>query len=136
MTRDFKQVLADPLTFGAHYLLEDPQPVGVDTLDALNVAYPSLYKDGAGFAGPRVHVPSDGICSHYRLLRVVGHPRAIDQAAERSGVSLSLRDSPCMVFSQNAGLPSNCQTAFTAAMDIMTQSSGPPEPPTGTRPAG
>jgi hypothetical protein len=71
--RDFKQVLADPLTFGAHYLL-DPQPVGVDALDALNVAYPNLYKNGAGFA-TRVHeFPSDGICSNYRLLRVVGHP--------------------------------------------------------------
>jgi hypothetical protein len=71
--RDFKRVLADPLTFQAHYLL-DPQPVGVDTLDALNVAYPNLYKDGAGFSRLVHQFGSDGTCAVYRLYQVTGHP--------------------------------------------------------------
>jgi len=70
--RDFKRVLADPLTFHAHYLL-DPQPVGVGALDALNVAFPSLYKNGEGFSTLVHEFPSDGICSTYRLYRVTGH---------------------------------------------------------------
>ncbi len=70
--RDFKRVLADPLSFHAHYLL-DPQPAGVDALDALNVAYPDLYKNGAGFATFVHQFQSDGICSPYRLYRVNAH---------------------------------------------------------------
>jgi hypothetical protein len=71
--RDFKEVLADPLTFHAHYLL-DPPPTGVDANDALNVAYPDLYGTGAGFA-TRVHTfPSDGVCTALRLFRVIRHP--------------------------------------------------------------
>ncbi len=71
--RDFKQVLADPLTFHAHYLL-DPAPTGVDTSDAINVAYPSLFATGAGFATLAHTFRSDGICAIYRLYRVTGHP--------------------------------------------------------------
>jgi 4-amino-4-deoxy-L-arabinose transferase-like glycosyltransferase len=71
--RDFKEVLADPLTFHAHYLL-DPPPTGTDANDALNVAYPDLYGTGAGFA-TRIHeFPSDGVCSPLRLFRVIRHP--------------------------------------------------------------
>lgn len=71
--RDFKQVLADPLTFHAHYLLS-PKPTGADVNDALNVAYPTLYQNGAGFATLFHQFRSDGICSPYRLYRVTGHP--------------------------------------------------------------
>jgi hypothetical protein len=71
--RDFKRVLADPLTFHAHFLLV-PSPIGVGDLDALNVAYPSLYRTGAGFATFVHAFPTDGICADYRLYRVIGHP--------------------------------------------------------------
>jgi hypothetical protein len=71
--RDFKRILADPLTFHAHYLL-DPQPTGADVNDALSIAYPSLYKTGAGFSTLVHEFRSDGICSSYRLFRVTRHP--------------------------------------------------------------
>ena len=71
--RDFKQVLSDPLTFHAHYLLS-PRPTGADVNDALNVAYPNLYQNGAGFSTLVHQFRSDGICAPYRLYRVTGHP--------------------------------------------------------------
>jgi hypothetical protein len=70
--RDFQKVLADPLTFGAHYLLV-PQPVGVGLADALNEEYPTLYSHGAGFARLVHQFPTDGTCAVYRLYRVTGH---------------------------------------------------------------
>lgn len=70
--RDFQRVLADPLTFGAHYLFV-PQPVGVGLDDALNELYPTLYANGAGFAKLVHQFNDDGICATYRLYRVTGH---------------------------------------------------------------
>ena len=70
--RDFQRVLADPLTFGAHYLFV-PQPVGVGLVDALNEEYPTLYANGAGFAKLVHQFNADGICAPYRLYRVTGH---------------------------------------------------------------
>ncbi len=70
--RDFQRVLADPLTFGAHYLFV-PQPVGVGLVDALNEEYPTLYANGAGFAKLVHQFNADGICATYRLYRVTGH---------------------------------------------------------------
>lgn len=70
--RDFERVLADPLTFGAHYLFV-PQPVGVGLVDALNEEYPTLYANGAGFARLVHQFNPDGICAPYRLYRVTGH---------------------------------------------------------------
>ena len=70
--RDFQRVLADPLTFGAHYLFV-PQPVGVGVDDALNEEYPTLYASGAGFAKLVHQFKNDGICANYRLYRLTGH---------------------------------------------------------------
>jgi hypothetical protein len=70
--RDFQRVLADPLTFGAHYLFV-PQPVGVGLVDALNEQYPTLYANGAGFSKLVHQFNADGICAPYRLYRVTGH---------------------------------------------------------------
>ena len=70
--RDFQRVVADPLTFGAHYVLV-PQPVGVGLVDALNERYPTLYSNGAGFAKLVHQFNADGICAPYRLYRVTGH---------------------------------------------------------------
>lgn len=79
--RDFQKVLADPLTFGAHYLFV-PQPVGVGLVDALNEEYPTLYANGAGFAKLVHQFNADGICAPYRLYRVTGHN---GQTAENNG---------------------------------------------------
>lgn len=47
--RDFPEDVANPQGSGCTYILV-PQPVGFGNLDALNRAYPNLYRDGAGFA--------------------------------------------------------------------------------------
>ena len=78
--RDFQRVLADPLTFGAHYLFV-PQPVGVGLTDALNEEYPTLYAHGAGFAKLVHQFNADGICATYRLYRVTGHNGLTAQTA-------------------------------------------------------
>lgn len=72
--RDYQRILADPLTFGSHYILI-PNPTGTNSETTTVRAYPSLYKNGAGFAR-LVHTfevgPDCG--GSYRLYRVVGHP--------------------------------------------------------------
>jgi hypothetical protein len=42
-------VLADPRAFGVRYILA-PSATGNGVLDAVNVAYPTLPRDGAGMA--------------------------------------------------------------------------------------
>ena len=72
--RDFQQVLADPVTFRAHYLLLPP-PGGYGDLDAVTRAYPSLYDQGA--KGARLvttfHEPG---CPALRLYQVLPRKRA------------------------------------------------------------
>jgi hypothetical protein len=45
--RDFQRALLDPVSFHVRYLLV-PEDVGYQSLDALNQAYPGIYKTGAG----------------------------------------------------------------------------------------
>jgi hypothetical protein len=73
--RDFQKVLADPLTFHAHYIIVPPS-TGTNVNTATVKAYPTLYDTGAGFA-TMVHQfnPSGtGLCPTLRLYRVTGHP--------------------------------------------------------------
>ena len=68
--RDFQQVLADPNTFNARYLLLPP-PEGYGGLDALTRAYPNLYRNGA--KGARlVKTFDEPGCPKLRLYRVLG----------------------------------------------------------------
>jgi hypothetical protein len=67
---DFHKVLADPLTWHAHYLVVPP-PGGV--YNALTAAYPSLYKNGAGFARLVHQFPVTSICPAIRLYKVIAH---------------------------------------------------------------
>ena len=71
--RDFQQVLADPATFRAHYLLLPP-PAGYGALDAVTRTYPSLYEDGA--KGARlVRTFHERGCPELRLYRVLDRGR-------------------------------------------------------------
>jgi hypothetical protein len=71
--RDFQRVRADPLTFGARYLLV-PQPTGLNSYDAVSTQYPGLF-DGTQHFVREVHrFPAGGLCPEFRLFRVVGHP--------------------------------------------------------------
>ena len=66
---DFERTLADPVTFGARYLLLPP-PEGYGTLDAVTRAYPTLYADGAPGAELAMEVDLDG-CPKLRLYEVL-----------------------------------------------------------------
>ncbi len=68
--RDFQRTLADPLTFGAHYLLVG----GTGTqADAVAEAYPNLGK-GTTWAKLVHTFPAVGNCIEFNLYRVIGHP--------------------------------------------------------------
>lgn len=71
--RDFQRILADPLTFHAHYIL-DVDPVGNGTLTAINTLYPALWKTGAGFAKEVHSWKALGECPSFRLFKVTKHP--------------------------------------------------------------
>ena len=71
--RDFQRILADPLTFHAHYIL-DVDPVGNGTLTAINILYPALWKSGAGFAKEVHYWGARGECPSFKLFKVLRHP--------------------------------------------------------------
>jgi hypothetical protein len=73
--RDFKPVVADPVTFGAKYLFV-PQPVARGVLNELNRSYPTLYKSGAGIADLDKEFHNPG-CPDFRLYKL--RPRAEGQ---------------------------------------------------------
>jgi hypothetical protein len=71
--RDYQKTLADPLTFGVHYILV-PDSSGTNINTSTVRTYPSLYRDGAGFAR-LVHSFHLGLdCGDFRLYRVIKHP--------------------------------------------------------------
>lgn len=82
--RDYQRVLADPLTFHAHYMMVAP-PTGLNLLDTMYQAYPTLYASGAGFA-KRVHQFTGGAtCPSFRLYRVTKHPSQVGAQPNTSG---------------------------------------------------
>ena len=70
--RDFQRVLADPQLFGVKFVLVPPTG-GPGAMDALNRAYPDLYRSGAGFTRLERGLHGPG-CPAYRLYRVTGTP--------------------------------------------------------------
>lgn len=66
--RDFEQILGDPVTFGARYLLV-PSDSNLAQLDAINREYPSLARDGAGIASLGKEIREVG-CPVFRLYEV------------------------------------------------------------------
>lgn len=69
--RDFQRILADPITFHVHYILE-PNPAEVQ-ISAPNIAYPALWKTGSGFTKVVHQFPAHGTCPEFRLFRVLRH---------------------------------------------------------------
>jgi hypothetical protein len=69
--RDFQRILADPITFHVHYILE-PNPAQVP-ISATNIQYPRLWDTGAGFTTMVHQIPSRGTCPEFRLFHVVQH---------------------------------------------------------------
>jgi hypothetical protein len=73
--RDFQRILADPITFHTHYILE-PDPAEVP-ISATNIQYPNLWTTGAGFTTMVHQIPSRGTCPEFRLLRVLHHSNVV-----------------------------------------------------------
>jgi hypothetical protein len=76
--RDFKKILADPLTFNAHYLLL-PEPAGAGAINAISEEYPTMFDNGAGFARLVHQFNSQSYeCPEMRLYHVTGHPPGVE----------------------------------------------------------
>ena len=73
--QDFQRILADPITFHVHYILE-PNPKVVQ-ISAPNIAYPTLWKTGAGFTKVVHQFPAHGTCPEFRLFRVLRHSNTV-----------------------------------------------------------
>ncbi len=69
--RDFQRILADPITFHTHYILE-ANPAQVPNT-SINIQYPNLWNTGAGFTQLVRKFPSQATCPAYRLFRVLHH---------------------------------------------------------------
>jgi hypothetical protein len=69
--QDFQRILADPVTFHVHYILE-PNPAQVP-ISATNIQYPTLWNTGSGFTRLVHQIPSRGTCPEFRLFHVVRH---------------------------------------------------------------
>ncbi len=69
--QDFQRILADPITFHVHYILE-PDPAQVP-ISATNMQYPRLWDTGSGFTKMVHQIPSRGTCPEFRLFHVVRH---------------------------------------------------------------
>jgi hypothetical protein len=67
--RDFKQVLADPVTFHVKYIVV-PDPVH-GALDAINIEYPTMYASGAGIATLLREFKMDDDASDWRVYQVI-----------------------------------------------------------------
>lgn len=66
--RDFKPILADPVTFGASYLFV-PNPGDKTSINEINRTYPTLYENGAGIATLAKEFKAAG-CPSFRLYRL------------------------------------------------------------------
>ncbi len=75
--RNFRRVLADPITFNTRYILV-PDPTSIEP-GAVNIMYPSLWSTGAGFT-KMVHqftAQSTSACPDFRLFQVLRHSNQV-----------------------------------------------------------
>jgi hypothetical protein len=73
--RDFQRVLADPISFNVHYILE-PDPASTP-ITAPNLLYPSLWSTGAEFTKMVHQIPARGSCPEFRLFHVLRHSKTV-----------------------------------------------------------
>ena len=73
--RDYQRILADPVTFHVHYIMEADPTQYPDT--STNIAYPKLWGTGAKFTKLVHQWPAQATCPAYRLFHVVGHSNTV-----------------------------------------------------------
>ena len=71
--RDFQRILADPITFHTHYILEADPGYDLGSLTAVDSEYPSLWSTGDGFTKMVHQIPAGGTCPEFRLFHVFKH---------------------------------------------------------------
>jgi hypothetical protein len=80
--RDFREALASPLAFHAHYMLVAPADKMTLIDNSIDHLYPTLYATGDGFATLVHQFPALGAqCPAYRLYRVVQNPSTVGAGA-------------------------------------------------------
>jgi hypothetical protein len=73
--RDFQRILADPITFHTHYIME-PNPAQAP-VNAPNLLYPSLWATGGEFTKKVHQFPAGGPCPEFRLFKVLHHSNQV-----------------------------------------------------------
>ena len=73
--RDFQRILADPISFHTHYILE-ADPTGSAATDTSS-EYPTLWSTGAGFTKMVHEFPARGACPAFRLFHVTRHSNTV-----------------------------------------------------------
>ena len=73
--RDFQRILADPISFHTHYILEANPSSAPNT--AMNLEYPSLWNTGAGFTKQVRQFPARAACPEFRLFHVIRHSNTV-----------------------------------------------------------
>ena len=73
--RDFQRILADPISFHTHYILE-ADPTGSSGTDT-SIEYPTLWRTGAGFTKMVHEFPKRAACPAFRLFRVTGQSNTV-----------------------------------------------------------
>jgi hypothetical protein len=73
--RDFQRILADPIAFHAHYILE-PNPAEFP-VTATNSEYPGLWSTGSDFTKMVHQLPARGLCPEFRLFQVLHHSNQV-----------------------------------------------------------
>jgi hypothetical protein len=74
--RDYQRILADPVSFHAHYILE-ADPVAFPNT-SINQQYPNLWKTGAEFTKMVHDFPSQAACPEFRLFHVLHHSNSVE----------------------------------------------------------
>jgi hypothetical protein len=73
--RDFQRILADPISFHTHYIME-PNP-GQAPVNAPNLLYPNMWNTGSGFTKMVHQFPARGPCPEFRLFHVLHHSNQV-----------------------------------------------------------
>ncbi len=75
--RDFQRILADPITFHTHYILEADPGHYLGNLTATATEYPGMWSTGDGFTKMVHEFPAGGTCPEFRLFHVLHHSNQV-----------------------------------------------------------
>jgi hypothetical protein len=71
--RDYERTLDAPFTFHVKFILV-PDPVGLAAYNTISEGYPGIYNGSQKWVTPVHSFPAGGLCSAFRLFRVLRDP--------------------------------------------------------------